>query len=620
MSSAPSAARMRRWILTSLGLATAVASSAAIFNMTFQDFHLSGTQLGGVPAENFARSDACSVCHGYFAPAVEPMATWKGSLMGQAGRDPLFYAQMTTANQDVANVGYFCMRCHVPMSFVTGNAYDPSGNSLDDRDRDGINCHFCHSMVNPFYEAGVSPPEDDAILAGLADVPQHYGNSMFVLDPTATRRGPRTDAMSPHQSLPSPFFRSGDFCGTCHDVGNVAVTRQPDGTYRYNNLDEPTPTENLHHQFPLERTYTEWKLSAFANGGVDMGGRFGGTGGPVVSSCQDCHMPKTEAQSCYFGPTRPDAAVHEFAGASKWVLDIIGIHYANDPGVDPVALEAGKLKAIEMLERAVTLDAQQLAGTLRTRVYNESGHKIPTGHIEGRRAWVNAKFYDAADVLIGEYGHYDSATAHLDEASTEVYQMRIGLSPYAAGITGLPAGETMKMSIADTIVKDTRIPPRGFNNAAYAAAGAPAVATTYADGQYWDDNYYLIPAGATRVDVTAYYQTVTPHYIEGLRDANVTDNWGDILYALWEQTDKCPPIAMATASYKLAGFLRGDLNCDGSVDILDINAFVLALSDPAAYGSAYPACDRDLADMNGDGSVDILDINPFVACVAGNCP
>ncbi|TWT39987.1 Lactonase, 7-bladed beta-propeller [Phycisphaerae bacterium RAS1] len=64
-------------------------------------------------------------------------------------------------------------------------------------------------------------------------------------------------------------------------------------------------------------------------------------------------------------------------------------------------------------------------------------------------------------------------------------------------------------------------------------------------------------------------------------------------------------------------FAPGDLNCDGVVDILDINAFILALSDPAGYAAAYPDCDRNLADTNGDGEIDILDINPFIAIIEG---
>jgi hypothetical protein len=57
----------------------------------------------------------------------------------------------------------------------------------------------------------------------------------------------------------------------------------------------------------------------------------------------------------------------------------------------------------------------------------------------------------------------------------------------------------------------------------------------------------------------------------------------------------------------------GDLNCDGAVDNFDINPFVLALTDPAAYQAAYPDCNILNADCNGDGAVNNFDINPFVA-------
>ncbi|MEW6249435.1 MAG: matrixin family metalloprotease [Planctomycetota bacterium] len=57
----------------------------------------------------------------------------------------------------------------------------------------------------------------------------------------------------------------------------------------------------------------------------------------------------------------------------------------------------------------------------------------------------------------------------------------------------------------------------------------------------------------------------------------------------------------------------GDLNCDGAVNFDDINPFVLALSDPAGYATAYPNCNIMNGDCNGDGRVDFDDINPFVA-------
>jgi hypothetical protein len=61
----------------------------------------------------------------------------------------------------------------------------------------------------------------------------------------------------------------------------------------------------------------------------------------------------------------------------------------------------------------------------------------------------------------------------------------------------------------------------------------------------------------------------------------------------------------------------GDMNCDGQVNFRDINPFVLALSNPAAYQSLYPDCDILNGDINQDGLVSFGDINPFVALLAG---
>jgi hypothetical protein len=61
----------------------------------------------------------------------------------------------------------------------------------------------------------------------------------------------------------------------------------------------------------------------------------------------------------------------------------------------------------------------------------------------------------------------------------------------------------------------------------------------------------------------------------------------------------------------------GDLNCDGDVNTLDIEAFILAMIDPAAYELTYPDCDRMRADINGDSVVNTLDIEFFVNLLLG---
>jgi hypothetical protein len=535
-------------------------STAALANpipMTLRDFKVPGTQVGDIPSNHARSSTECRACHGGYSPATEPYKTWAGSLMALGGRDPLFYAQMTTANQDVANVGSFCLRCHVPVAVGTGHVQQANGSTLNAIDKEGVSCHLCHTMVDPQYQAGASPVEDLPILAALEQIPQSFGNAMFVLDPQDRRRGPRPDVEAPHVTLHSPFHRSSAMCGTCHDVGNVATTRQPDGSYRYNLLDAPAPDADPWMQFPLERTYTEWKLSAFAAGGVDLGGRFGGARSNVVSSCQDCHMPTNSGSACSWCAVRSDLPSHEFAGAAVPSLDLIAAYTVGDPDVDQVAILAGRALALSMLERAADVELQLDQGDLLARVVNQSGHKLPTGHIEGRRAWLNIRFLAADGQLLAEQGHYNQLEAQLDESTTTVYEMLVGLSAEAAAVTGHPAGQTSHMALADTIVKDTRIPPRGFANAAFIAGGAPPVGISYADGQHWHERRTPLPAGTDRIIATLYYQSLPRSYIEHLRDANTSDRWGETLHSLWQQTGRGAPIRMAQASLSLGEvFLR----------------------------------------------------------------
>ncbi len=63
--------------------------------------------------------------------------------------------------------------------------------------------------------------------------------------------------------------------------------------------------------------------------------------------------------------------------------------------------------------------------------------------------------------------------------------------------------------------------------------------------------------------------------------------------------------------------LLGDMNCDGSVTVGDINPFVLALTDPAGYADMFPDCNILNGDCSDDGSISVGDINCFVALVTG---
>lgn len=66
---------------------------------------------------------------------------------------------------------------------------------------------------------------------------------------------------------------------------------------------------------------------------------------------------------------------------------------------------------------------------------------------------------------------------------------------------------------------------------------------------------------------------------------------------------------------------KGDMNCDGAVNGLDVSAFSLAEMDPDLYAASLPGCDIHHGDMNCDGAVTYGDIEKFVTCVMlGACP
>lgn len=65
--------------------------------------------------------------------------------------------------------------------------------------------------------------------------------------------------------------------------------------------------------------------------------------------------------------------------------------------------------------------------------------------------------------------------------------------------------------------------------------------------------------------------------------------------------------------------VRGDLNCDGTLDFFDVDPFLLALFDSVGYAAAFPDCELMNGDMDESGAVDFLDIDLFVSCLLGGC-
>jgi hypothetical protein len=538
-------------------LFTIVQQPGGIAPTTLRDFELPGTQ----PLEGgtFDGPNLCVNCHGGYDPAVEPGHNFQGMLMGQSARDPLFYACLAIAEQDAPSSGDLCLRCHSPFGWLGGRSQPTSGSQLTAFDREGMACDFCHRAVNPIYQAGVSPAEDEAIINGMmpAHRPSTYSNGQYVMDPLPRKRGPFVTA-APHAYLVSPFHASSDFCGTCHDVSNPAFDRV--GTtadYVPGPLDQAAASVGSTVLMPLERTYSEWKNSAFP-AGVYAPEFAGNKPGGVVSSCQDCHLRDVNGKGCndVAAPIRPDLPLHDMMGGNTWLGPVIASLYPTE--TNAAALDDGSARAVSMLQKAALVDVSVAAGDqswlATVTVTNRSGHKLPTGYPEGRRMWLHLLAYDAQGTKLHESGAYDAASGVLArEADAVIYETHLGISPPLGMALGATPGVSFHFALNDTVYKDNRVPPMGFTNASFDAFGGRPVDHTrpeprYADGQNWDASTFTVPAATAKVVARLYYQTTSKEYVEFLRDQNTTNAHGQTMYDAWNANGKSSPVLMASDS------------------------------------------------------------------------
>lgn len=522
---------------------------------TLRDFHEPGSQpfaATGLQSVSF-----CRACHGGFDFDVEPSFNYDGSMMAQAARDPLFYACLAVAEQDAPSSGDLCLRCHTPPGWLAGRSNPTDASALLVSDRDGVSCDFCHSLVDPQYKDGISPPADLPVLSQLQEIPSGYGEGQYVVDPNPVRRGPYNDPMTPHSWLQSPFHKTGDLCGTCHNVSNPVFTRTAGADYQPGPLDDAADSLSAEILFPLERTYSEWRHSEFNTpGGVYAPDFAGAKPDGIVSTCEDCHMRDVVGQGCgsEYAPIRLDLPLHDFTGGNTWVPGLVKQLYPDE--VIGISLDATPDRARRMLRLAALVDVQVApeADSFRAEVTvtNRTGHKLLTGYPEGRRMWIQLEAFDQMGGRIYESGAYDAGTGVLaPDPDLRVYESREGISTGLAGETGLEPGPSFHFVLNDTVYKDNRIPPLGFTNAAFDSFGGTPVdpdfggpGPRYPDGQNWDVATYPLPPSTRTVVTRLLYQTTSKEYVEFLRDENTTNGAGQLLYDLWADNGRAAPETM----------------------------------------------------------------------------
>ena len=610
---APDKVSVVKHVLVSLLLAISVwaatwlPSSAA--TTTGTDFTPHGTQPG---LQSVLQSSGdCYGCHaGFFGTQKRfmPHSTWSGSMMAHAGRDPLFWAALDVANQDVPGVGDYCLRCHSPEGWFGGRVAksstgaalngangclltgDHDDNDYAGNDYGGVGCHLCHRQQEAAaLPVGVRPDSGNLFIDDSSDCngdaePCRIGPYRY---PEAGISPP------PHANAYAAFVKRGQFCGSCHDVSSPVTSSGPARTL----IDAFGNDTGI--AFPIERTASEWTYSDFGDTLFVDGFADAEPAGDVArfgETCQSCHMPQSvepETMACHQndeGSRVGNLGRHDLVGANAWVLGLIRNLYAGISGlareseIDQTIQRTLALLTDKSAQLDVALDAFAGPGsdlTAHVRVTNQTGHKLPTGYSEGRRMWLNVQARDGNGALIFESGAYDTSTGVLvEDAQARVYEVQQGIWNAGTNHCDIRDGSARKMFhfvLNNCIAKDNRIPPRGFrggNNPELQPVAHVYPETSLGSGRLvnFDDVTLIIPIAPgtvtpISVDVRLHHQVASRDYIEFLNNEAIehaipsenlmcqparsplatgprTQTRAQFMFDLWVNNGRSPPVVM----------------------------------------------------------------------------
>ncbi len=548
--------------LPALTLASSVYVPRPHLTTRGADFILPGTQPNQLHTPLLDSRD-CDTCHS--APIYD---RWRGSVMSQAGRDPLMWAALAASNNVVPHSGELCLRCHIPNGWFEGHSQDSSGSLMTEHDlRNGISCQLCHRLVDPFPPLGSSDQAstiDAAIRQNLTHpLPTNaIGNAMLIVDPNDNRRGPfeLAPTFGYHTAYRTDFLgHSSDaitrsrLCGSCHNVFNPLLSWDTSRKQYWPNKGTPQAITDAPPYYPIETTFSEWLNSAYATEGGVYAPQFAGDKPDgIVRACQDCHLTRAKgyAADAAFNPFERNCGTtgclptHDLLGANTWLPQLLlNEAWRLNAMSDRSYLEANYLATQSFLSKAVTLSVELIqqngSKIARVTVVNESGHKLPTGYPEGRRMWINLRAYDSNGALLDEFGAYDPNSGQVT-ADTKIYEVLQGITPELATLLGVNPDHSFHFLLNNTVLKDNRIPPRGFTNAKFDQDGLRPVGATYQDGQHWDITEFPVPPETERVVVVLYYQVASQEYLEFLRQNGGLDSAS--LHDLASQTPNTPQI------------------------------------------------------------------------------
>ena len=338
---------------------------------------------------------------------ISPFGEWSWSMMGLAGRDPIFYAQLESEGALHSQPGgdfsepaiqNLCLHCHGVMGqrqFTTDNPGElfttqdalASGEGDPHKDygglaRDGVSCMVCHQIADQTGLPITEIETGDFLLA-----PATNGiRSIFGPFQQPTTK-PMLQALGLKPVVGAQISQS-LLCASCHTVKLPVLDAQG-----------KTVAEKYE-----QATYLEWQNSAFSRDTANL------------KSCQDCHLPKTfhDSEPLEFkianvqdqdfpvadgvSPVneitvepRADYGRHALAGINVFGLtffqqypDILGVPVKSFMTGFDNGLNNSIQNSLDQAAQSGRIDilSSQASGTVvetKLRVRNVVGHRFPSG-------------------------------------------------------------------------------------------------------------------------------------------------------------------------------------------------------------------------------------------------
>jgi hypothetical protein len=321
-----------------------------------------------VKPEDWTDPRICGQCHS------EQYQGWNGSMHSNAFKDPVYQALWALAEKADPKMRNHCGTCHTPIGITTNTVEFHPDEGLHGKftappiAEMGVSCDVCHTISGTNLQK-------TAVL--------EHGNASFIASPGAKKRATLKDAESPfHETEYSSHHDSSDFCGNCHNIFH--------------------PGNN----FPIERTYDEWKYSIYAQNNI---------------KCQDCHMvpvaiaekvadtltrphdlndPALEGFAALGGKWRKVIHKHGFVGGNAVITAALNAKAKDGDNPEDLGRDSNVQEAIARLKGAASLKLylKNKSGhlhQLKVKVTNDrAGHHLPTSLTEVRQVWLEVVVKD----------------------------------------------------------------------------------------------------------------------------------------------------------------------------------------------------------------------------------